>query len=76
MGQQKQSEGRERNAAIPGGKPDADTPDEAVRRVGRESRRRAGPDGPDAREIGDTFKKRPTARPPARSRKAAPERHA
>lgn len=63
MGQQKQSEGRERNAAIPGGKPDADTPDEAVRRVGRESRRRAGPDGPDAREIGDTFKKTPTARP-------------
>lgn len=63
MGQQKQSEGRERNAAIPGGKPDADTPDEAVRRVGRESRRRAGPDGPDAREIGDTFKTTPTARP-------------
>lgn len=63
MGQQKQSEGRERNAAIPGGKPDADTPDEAVRRVGRESRRRAGPDGPDAREIGDTFKKTPPARP-------------
>ncbi|HAC01971.1 MAG TPA: hypothetical protein DCF67_11095 [Brevundimonas sp.] len=63
MEEQKQSEGRERNAAIPGGKPDADTPDEAVRRVGRESQRRAGPDGPDAREIGDTFKKAPSPRP-------------
>ena len=63
MEEPKQSEGRERNAATPGGKPEADTPDEAVRRVGRQSRGRAGPDGPDAREIGDTFKKAPTARP-------------
>ncbi|WP_415289084.1 hypothetical protein RSD66_04005 [Brevundimonas sp. S1H14] len=65
----KQSEGRRRNAALPGGKPDADTSEEAVRRVGRESRRRAGPDGPDAREIGDTFKQEPPASPsPAKPR--------
>lgn len=37
MEEQKQSEGRQRNAAIPGGKPDADTLDEAVRQVGRDS---------------------------------------
>jgi len=73
MGKQKQSEGRERNAAIPGGKPDADTPDDAVRRVGRESRRRAGPDGPDAREIGDTFKKG-SAPPSGAAPQSAPER--
>lgn len=52
-----QSEGRRKNAAVPGGKPRPDVSDEAVRRVGRESRRRAGPDGPDAREVGDTFKR-------------------
>ncbi len=67
MGQPKQSKGREQNAAIPGGKPDAATSDEAVRRVGRESSRRAGPDGPDAREVGDTFKK--TSAAPAASAK-------
>lgn len=64
MRDRQQSKGRERNAAIPGGRPDADTPDEAVRRVGRESQRRAGPDGPDAREIGDTFKKQGAAGDP------------
>lgn len=56
----KQSEGRARNAATPGGKPQAD---EAVERVGRESRKRAGPDGPDATVVGDLFK-RPAERPP------------
>lgn len=54
-----QSRGRERNAAIPGGKPEADESDEAVMRVGRESRKRAGPDGPDATVVGDTFKALP-----------------
>lgn len=61
MQEDKQSRGRERNAATPGGKLEADIPDEAVLRVGRQSRRRAGPDGPDAREVGDTFKKKPEA---------------
>ena len=72
-----QSHGRARNAATPGGKPEAAESDKAVMRVGRESRRRAGPDGPDATVVGDTFKaspgqgrakepdeKRPGARPP------------
>lgn len=53
----KQSDGREQNGATPGGKPDASTSDKAVRRVGKKERKSAGPDGPDAREIGDTFKK-------------------
>ncbi len=47
-----------------------DMPDEAVRRVGR----RACPDGPEERDISDTFKL--TTRHPARSRPATPERRA
>lgn len=57
-----QSPGRARNAATPGGKPEADDSDEAVTRVGRESRRRAGPDGPDATVVGDLFKRPPDQR--------------
>ena len=57
---EKQSEGRKKAGATPGGKPDASTSDEAVRRVGEESTRRAGPDGPDASVIGDTFKRTPS----------------
>ncbi len=53
----KQTQGREDNGAMPGGKPDASTSDADVKRVGERSRRAAGPDGPDAREVGDTFKK-------------------
>lgn len=55
----KQSQGRQDNAAIPGGKPDASTSDEAVRRTGLKSREAAGPDGPDATVVGDTFKNAP-----------------
>lgn len=51
-----QSKGRDENAAQPGDKPDAATSDKDVEKTGRESTRRAGPDGPDAAEIGDTFK--------------------
>lgn len=51
-----QDEGRKANGAEPGGKPDAATPDAAVKKTGQESTRRAGPDGPDARVVGDTFK--------------------
>ncbi|WP_029416866.1 hypothetical protein [Brevundimonas bacteroides] len=54
-----QTKGRERNGAIPAGKPDASTPDEAVKRTSRQGRRAAGPDGPDATEVGDTFKTPP-----------------
>ncbi|MDP3405132.1 MAG: hypothetical protein Q8S03_10610 [Brevundimonas sp.] len=52
-----QTHGRERNGAVPGGKPDAQTSNEAVRLNGRKARLSAGPDGPDATVIGDTFKK-------------------
>lgn len=59
-----QSAGRDRNAAIPPGKPDAATPESAVKRVGLQSRKKAGPDGPDAREAGDIFR-RPAMTPGA-----------
>lgn len=59
-----QSEGRTRNGAIPAGKPDASTPDAAVKKTGERARRAAGPDGPDATEVGDTFKTVPGETPP------------
>ena len=59
MTDRKQTEGREDNGATPGGKPDASTSDAAVKRTGEQARRSAGPDGPDAAEVGDTFKKKP-----------------
>lgn len=59
MPEPKQSKGRQANGAIPGDKPDATTSSEAVREVGLLSRRKAGPDGPSAAEVGDTFKRRP-----------------
>ncbi|WP_396594643.1 hypothetical protein [Brevundimonas sp. R86498] len=57
MTDREQTRGREKNGAIPGGQPDAKTPDDAVRRTGRQERNSAGPDGPNAAEVGDTFKK-------------------
>ena len=54
-----QTEGRDDNGAIPPGKPDASTSDAAVKRTGERERRSAGPDGPDATEVGDTFKQKP-----------------
>lgn len=59
MADPKQSEGRKANGAMPGGKPDGATSDAEVKRTGEASRRKAGPDGPDATEIGDTFKRSP-----------------
>lgn len=56
-----QTDGRRKNGAIPAGRPDATTSDEAIKRVGQEERTTAGPDGPDATEIGNTFKAKPTA---------------
>jgi len=55
----KQSSGRQANGAHPGGKPDASTSEEAVLRTGRRSQKAAGPDGPDATVVGDTFKTPP-----------------
>ena len=56
-------DGRKRNGAGPGGKPDASTSDADVKKTGERSRQAAGPDGPDAQEIGDTFKTRRTEDP-------------
>lgn len=53
----KQADGRRRNGAIPGGKPDASTSKEAVRKTGLKERQSAGPDGPDASVIGEIFKR-------------------
>ena len=52
-----QSKGRDANAATPVDKSTPDASKAAAEKTGKESTRRAGPDGPDAREIGDTFKK-------------------
>ena len=54
-----QTEGRRRNGAEPAGKPDASTSRKAVEEVGKKERTSAGPDGPDAAEIGDFAKKAP-----------------
>lgn len=49
--------GREANAAQPLGDMRGEESDAGVERTGKKERRSAGPDGPDARVIGDTFKK-------------------
>ena len=54
-----QTEGRDDNGAIPLGRPDASTSDAAVKRNAEREQRSAGPDGPDATEAGDTFKRPP-----------------
>ena len=54
-----QTEGRDENGAIPLGRPDASTSDEAVKRNAERELETAGPDGPDATEVGDTFKRQP-----------------
>ena len=54
-----QTEGRDDNGAIPLGRPDAATSDAAVKRNAEREQQTAGPDGPDATEVGDTFKKQP-----------------
>ena len=53
----KQTDGRKGNGAVPPGKPDASTSDDAVKSTGQKERRSAGPDGPDATAVGDTFKR-------------------
>jgi hypothetical protein len=54
-----QTKGRDDNGAIPLGRPDASTSDAAVRRNAEREKKSAGPDGPDATEVGDTFKRPP-----------------
>ena len=54
-----QTEGRDDNGAIPLGRPDASTSDAAIKRNAEREKKSAGPDGSDATEVGDTFKKQP-----------------
>ncbi len=58
-GSPSQSQGRDKNGAIPPGRPDASTSEAAIVRNGERSRRSAGPDGPEATVVGDTFKSSP-----------------
>ena len=51
------STGRKRNAAEAPGEFTADGGKAAIEKTGRKSRQAAGPDGPDATVVGDTFKK-------------------
>lgn len=55
----KQSSGRDKNAALPEGRRDGLVSEKGIKETGEASRRKAGPDGGDATEIGDTFKKKP-----------------
>jgi hypothetical protein len=54
-----QSKGRRDNAATPPGTKPGLVPDDGVKRTGRKARRSAGPDGPDAKVVGEVFKHRP-----------------
>jgi hypothetical protein len=54
---QDQTDGRRKNGATPGGKPDGSTSTKAVKKNGLKERQSAGPDGPDAGEVGETFKR-------------------
>lgn len=56
-----QSKGRKANAAEPPGDFTALGGKAATKRSGEKAKRAAGPDGPDARAVGDTFKVRPEA---------------
>ena len=56
MADKSNTDGREANQAEPLGDFTALGGKKAVERTGAESRKRAGPDGGDAKAIGDTFK--------------------
>ncbi len=53
-----QTSGRERNAALPLGLREGGDTDGKAAAAGKRERKSAGPDGPDAKAVGDTFKKR------------------
>lgn len=59
-----QTDGRKDNGAIPLGTPDASTPHADAKKNGERERQSAGPDGPDATEVGDTFKVGPGEKTP------------
>lgn len=50
------SKGREANAAQPLGERQGIVSKSDTKKTGEKERRSAGPDGPDARAVGDTFK--------------------
>jgi len=54
---ERQSDGRDKNGAVPAGRPTPKTDDKDVTQVGGQERQSAGPDGPDAKAVGDTFKR-------------------
>lgn len=54
----KQTEGRTDNGAVPVTKSTPDAPDKKADKAHQQSTERAGPDGPDATEVGNTFKKK------------------
>lgn len=56
-----QSAGRTQNGAVPVTKSTPDSSEKKARKTQAESRKRAGPDGPDAKVVGDTFKRKPTS---------------
>lgn len=54
------SAGRKANEAEPLGASTANGGRDAVQKTGEKSRKAAGPDGPDATKVGDTFKHAPS----------------
>jgi hypothetical protein len=52
-----QTKGRQENAAEPLGERPGLASHQDTKETGKESQRRAGPDGPSAAEVGDTFKR-------------------
>ncbi|WP_454762142.1 hypothetical protein [Caulobacter segnis] len=59
MTEKSNTDGRRANAALPFGERPGLVSDEGVKRTGRAERQSAGPDGPDAAEVGNTFKASP-----------------
>ena len=56
MASPNQTEGRKANDALPLGQRSGDDTDRKAKDQGKREQRSAGPDGPDAKAIGDTFK--------------------
>ena len=52
-----QSAGRKANAALPLGQREGGDTERKVRKTGQREQKSAGPDGPSAEELGDTFKR-------------------
>jgi hypothetical protein len=51
------TKGREQNSAQPLGERQGTTSKAGTKRTGRRETKAAGPDGPDAKPVGDTFKR-------------------